>query len=840
MESDHNEECIEDTSMEHLLSPDSSDAYNVFGEPELFPRVGDLYQVEIPPLMTELEYCLYMKNPFEVELFPGVPFDFLMGLPIPITWINKEVGYVKHERQELLGASNGTLNKNRLLESDGTKATKISLKVEDSSLKVEPPEIGLENGIGIGDSTNLALDQEMKRKMHKYVGERYCLVPGSFGGPWSDIEEASFLLGLYIFGKNLVQVKRFIDSKKMGDLLSFYYGKFFRSDEYRRWSDCRKMRSRRCAYGQRIFTRSRQQELLSRLSQNVSEECQNNLVEVSKTFGEGKISLEEYVSTLKAIIGINRLVEAVGIGKGKQDLTGVAVETSKFNHIVPMFPEVPPIGKACSSLTPKEIIKFLTGHIRLSKARTSDLFWEAVWPRLLARGWHSEQPRYSLVFLTPGVKKFSRRRLLKGRDYFDSVTDVLSKVASEPGLLELDTETNESNRSKEENGRTSETKLEQNDLSDRKLHCYVQSQTPNHNTDLMKFTVVDTSLEDGKLFRMRELRTLPLEDSTKTTLRSHSEGNDEDSSDVLSEDSDSMDTVLFDLKDKNDSNSKKSASIFQTGSKHRGVPISNSYSGDAYFKNTKDFTKFCDYKKPRESLKCCKRLKEDNLTSLAPVTKRHRRLLSCTRSEVSHDMLGFSASQNFSSSETTDSSENNLHGMKKRVLSTISPKGIFCNTNFGGEASYEKPKQWPLIDLNLPQVPPDFETVETSTIELQQPESSAAPKPSLDVTCTEPNGNSRRQSTRNRPPTARALEALANGFLTTGPSRRNKESSSREASRSRPRRAHGGMVATERFGNGFVSPLTGEVGNGVCDSKSDMYSKFQVLSEGNAVEVPEP
>ena len=166
--------------MEHLLSPDSSDAYNVFGEPELFPRVGDQYQVEIPPLMTELEYCLYMKNPFEVELFPGVPFDFLMGLPIPITWI----GYVKHERQELLGASNGTLNKNRLLESDGTKATKISLKVEESSLKVEPPEIGLENGIGIGDSTNLALDQEMKRKMHKYVGECYCLVPGSFGGLW--------------------------------------------------------------------------------------------------------------------------------------------------------------------------------------------------------------------------------------------------------------------------------------------------------------------------------------------------------------------------------------------------------------------------------------------------------------------------------------------------------------------------------------------------------------------------------------------------------------------------------------------------------------------------------
>ncbi|XP_057485380.1 uncharacterized protein LOC130771732 isoform X2 [Actinidia eriantha] len=825
MESDHNEECIEDTSMERLLSPDSSDAYNVFGEPELFPRVGDQYQVEIPPIMIESEYCLYTKNPFEVDFLPGVPFDFLLGLPIPITWINKEVGNGKHERHEFLGDSKGTFYKNRLLESD-------------SSLKVEPPNIGLENGIGFGDHTSLASDQEMKRKIHKYGGKPYCLVPGSFGGSWSDVEEARFLLGLYIFGKNLVQVKRFIDSNKMGDMLSFYYGRFFRSDEYRRWSDCRRVRSRRCAYGQRIFMGSRQQELLSRLSLNVSEECQNTLVEVSKTFGEGKISLEEYVSTLKAIVGINRLVEAVGIGKGKQDLTGVAVETSKSNHGIPIRPEVP-IGKACSSLTPKEIIKFLTGDIRLSKARTSDLFWEAVWPRLLARGWHSEQPRYSLVFLTPGVKKFSRRRLLKGTDYFDSITDVLSKVASEPGLLELDAETNESNRNKEENGRTSETKLEQDDLSDRKPHCYLQSRTPNHSTDLMKFTVVDTSLADAKVFRVIDLRTLPLEDSTKTTFRSHSEGNDEDSSEVLSEDSDSMDTVLFDLKKNNVSNSKKSACIFQMGSKHRGVPISNSYSGNAYFKKTKDYTKFSDCKKPREFLKCCKMLKEDNLNSLAPVTKRRRRLLSCTWPEVSHGMLSFSVSQNFSSSETTDSSGNTLYGMKKRVLSTISPKGIFCDTNFGGEAAYEKPQSRPLIDLNLPQVLPDFETVEASTIELKQPESSTAPKPSSHVTCSKPNGNSRRQSTRNRPPTVRALEALANGFLTTGRGR-NKEASSRETSRSRPRQAHGGMVVTESFGNGFVSPPMGKVGNGVCNSKSDMFSKFQVLSEGNVAKIPEP
>ncbi|GFZ21819.1 hypothetical protein Acr_29g0009810 [Actinidia rufa] len=601
--------------MEHLLSPDSSDAYNVFGEPELFPRVGDQYQVEIPPMMIESEYRLYTKNPFEVDFLPGVPFDFLMGLPIPIT------------------------------------------------LKVEPPNIGLENGIGFGDHSSLASDQEMKRKIHKYGGKPYCLVPGSSGGSWSDVEESSFLLGLYIFGKNLVQMVRLPEDEKQKVCI---------------WAE-----------------------------------------------------------------------DFHGI-----EATGIVVATVSQR-----------VGR---------------------------------------------MPKY------------------------------FGGVASEPGLLELHTETNESNRNKEENGRTSETKLEQDDLSERKPHCYLQSRTPNHSTDLMKFTVVDTSLADAKVFRVIDLRTLPLEDSTKTTFRSHSEGNDKDSSEVSSEDSDSMDTVLFDLKENNVSNSKKSACIFQMGSKHRGVPISNSNSGNAYFKKTKDFTKFSDCKKPREFLKCCKMLKEDTLNSLALVTKRRRRrLLSCTWPEVSHGMLSFSVSQNFSSSETTDSSGNNLHGMKKRVLSTISPKGIFCDTNFGGEAAYEKPQSRPLIDLNLPQVLPDFETVEASTIELKQPESSTAPKTSSHVTCSKPNGNSRRQSTRNRPPTVRALEALANGFLTTG-RRRNKETSSREASRSRPRRAHGGMVVTGSFGNGFVTPPMGKVGNGVCNSKSDMFSKFQVLSEGNVAKVSEP
>ncbi|KAL0414716.1 UNVERIFIED_CONTAM: hypothetical protein Sradi_1673300 [Sesamum radiatum] len=198
---------------------------------------------------------------------------------------------------------------------------------------------------------------------------------------------------------------------------------------------------------------------------------QSGLLIVSKTFGDEKMSLADYVSSLKAMVGMDILVEAVGIGKGKQDLTGMALEPSRSNQVIPARPEIP-TGKACSSLTTTEIIKFLSGDYRLSKARSNDLFWEAVWPRLLARGWHSEQPKdqgyvagskHCLVFLMPGVKKFSRRKLVKGDHYFDSVTDVLSKVAKDPGLIELDAEEDHESKKKEEYERTGERKSEQDD-----------------------------------------------------------------------------------------------------------------------------------------------------------------------------------------------------------------------------------------------------------------------------------------------------------------------------------------------------------------------------------------
>lgn len=232
------------------------------------------------------------------------------------------------------------------------------------------------------------------------------------------------------------------------------------------------------------------------------------------------MSLVEYVSSLKSIAGLNILVEAVGIGTGKRDLTRMALEPSRLNQVGPTHLEIP-VGRACSSLTTSEIINFLAGDYRLSKARSNDLFWEAVWPRLLARGWHSEQPnnriyyvdmskQNCLVFLMPGIEKFSRRKLVRGDQYFDSVTDVLSRVAREPELIELGNEEANGNKNEAPES-TNDRKLEkdENELLTEQKHLFLQPRTHHNQTmDVTKFTVVDTSLPYGKV---REFRSLPRE-----------------------------------------------------------------------------------------------------------------------------------------------------------------------------------------------------------------------------------------------------------------------------------------------------------------------------------------
>ncbi|KAK7259396.1 hypothetical protein RIF29_25003 [Crotalaria pallida] len=369
---------------------------------------------------------------------------------------------------------------------------------------------------------------EVKTELHQ-LGSK-ALLPGLLVPPsWTEMEKDSFLLSLYAFGKNFKLLKKFVGSKSAGDIMYYYYGRFYTSEEYLRWVQCRKSKTKRFVCGKKIFTGCRQQELLARLFSKVSKDSQSLLVKISTNLGLEKISFQEYVFALKDIVGVELLIAAVGIGgRGKLDLTSAAFDLKKTTCTSLPLPEIP-TGKVSSSLTPAQIVKTLTASCRLSKSRASNLFWEAVWPRLLANGWHSEQStdyvpsgsKPHLVFLMPGVKKFSIRKPVNGNHYFDSISDVLHKVASEPGLLETDILATDGSEERIKR----EDKQHPDGVSNKQQTCYLQPLRSKCKKDLHKFTIVDTSMVHGMdQSKVRQLRSLPFQ-----TVSSSSESEQETS-----------------------------------------------------------------------------------------------------------------------------------------------------------------------------------------------------------------------------------------------------------------------------------------------------------------------
>ena len=270
---DDKDNCIGDRSIENLTSPGSPDANNVFGEPLLNPQVGDKYQVDIPSLITESRRNELLANPFNSQTAEA-SHAFLVGLPISITWVRDGEYSADNGGSGLHKKSNDTADTNRSLEARNGKKGQTWPRKKSSELNVD------EHG-GMSRSENsepvLAVEMNLKRS---YRNKSYYAVPGISTDPWTDAEVDSFLLGLYIFGKNFLQIKRFMGNKGLGVVISFYYGKFYRSEAYRRWSGSRKVRRKKCVTGRKIFSGWRQQELLSRLSMHVPEEPQKSLLEV--------------------------------------------------------------------------------------------------------------------------------------------------------------------------------------------------------------------------------------------------------------------------------------------------------------------------------------------------------------------------------------------------------------------------------------------------------------------------------------------------------------------------------------------------------------------------------
>ncbi|XP_057866481.2 uncharacterized protein LOC131073967 [Cryptomeria japonica] len=563
---------IEEMPESLLQRSDSTNSDEFSNIPHILPRIGDKYQVNVPPFKPPVN-C-YQPRVAESLNFKGNKDEnieqwLIEGLSLPImqissfhpsvsvkecqkTYVNGPTIANEHALQDYLSVvsvkskTDGVLHQHDFFQltdegcvhnlSDTTQLTEHNIdssiiniktdiiRAEDSSLTAKNVPDAFDYGIGQRRKRSRVswkrvkkikidfLDPskqsygsrcqnplEMMHNIEDTNSRSYMIVPGRSSAPWSKIEEDLFILGLYIFGKNFNPVKRFVQTKEIKDILSYYYGIFFRTESYCRWAESRKTRSRKCIQGQRIFSGWRQQELLTRLLPHISDSSKDEVPEIMKQFNEGRISMEEFVTKLKGLAGSEVLVQAVGIGKGKQDLTRALIDPAKANQVLSRCKI--PVGKACSSLSTEDILKFLTGDFRLSKAQRDDLFWEAVWPRLLARGWHSEQPenqvlfglRQSLVFLIPGVQKFSRRKLTKGIHYFDSVSEVLRNVASGPMMLELESDLMSESEGKTEILSTSENgEVETGHVEH--SHTYLQPRFYTKYSDSCMFTVVDTSL----------------------------------------------------------------------------------------------------------------------------------------------------------------------------------------------------------------------------------------------------------------------------------------------------------------------------------------------------------
>lgn len=562
------------------------------------------------------------------------------------------------------------------------------------------------------------------------------------------------------------------------------------------------------------------------------------------------MSLEEYVLGLRDKFGLTALVEAVAIGKGQLDITGMYTESLRSINAASIRPDLP-MGKPVSNLTTQEIIHFLTGGFRLSKGRSYELFWDAVWPRLLARGWHSEQPndsgsttcsRNSLIFLVPGIQKFSRRKLVKGLHYFDSISDVLSKVALEPALLELELENNAADNNvdnKVSNEWTNGTKSDQKTSPDQQKQ-YLKPKTATRGMKVMKFTIVDTSRAER--LDIRELTSLPVELSSGSSSRSQSDEDNKGTCEESADESDSTYTEGFDQYEHQNSTTAKvnidrGISLDRNASKKRISSIGPEPIIASAVKPSDQKNDDRKSEKTGNTQLGRKRRPESDIL-LAPVTKGRR-----TLHPYDHQMETTTGIQ-----DTTSTGERHLEGgnadtfeqvsleaeitQEKFSSATASSKSGLVVSDEGNHGSMDsgignsqdKPRPRMEIDLNLP-FQPDSESDELFSVQgsennqpSMQTDKSNAKKPVEPISTSDQQAtvNTRRHSTRNRPLSTKALEAFAMDILPTNKKRKSKDAFPEPITWPSVR-ACGSTRATENLATGIHHPS--EEGNGPCNEK---------------------
>ncbi|KAI4996241.1 hypothetical protein ZWY2020_046832 [Hordeum vulgare] len=808
----------------------------IYDKAPVCPRIGSEHQAEIPNLSTEVE-CHRLMTSTPESILLGYDHPGMIGLAIPIMWVPSEL----HKEDDLRRQHSSETEARASDQGEDIQVTSIypirnNTSAHDSTYQDRHsvlPVDQIESCINQAHDENLdpLSTQEGPSFTNKPLTqqgeiEQFTPLPGLSSSLWSGTKAECFLLGLYIFGKNLSMLSRFLGNKTVGDVLSYYYGMFYRRNAYKRWSDCRKARTARCILGEHIFTSWRQQEIISRLKSIILAEVHDSLVEILKSFNAGQTSLEDLVFAIKSSVGTEAFVEAVAIGKGKHDLTGFVLDRSKPNQAPSVHPDMP-TGKDCSLLASEDIIKFLTGGFRISKTRSNDLFWEAVWPRLLARGWRSEQSKdvrttkNCLVFIMPGIKKFSRRKLTEGTHYFDSISDVLKQVVADPVLLEVEVGGVDNGVTAEQCGYATDMSLNRDGPFD-------------GYQELTKFTIIDTTLVQGEEpSRVRELRKLPPDVNVRFGPSRHScntvsgsSSEEQDAEDQSSDDQADCRRVTADMND------TEMISVCHAGKENQVNSLQNMLAAPSSSFPVNGHSSNDSINKIDLTCVFGPKTKTERREYLTPVSN-HRSLSSCSNDQTSQRSFSFSKGHGLERKKikplwtspkptAVDVSDN----FQTKIIARYSTKEKPCeqitvaSNSFTNDRSNEKINVSSLnvdksSECQVKVVPKVRSTIRNAKSKVAkegaQITSLVKPKTSTrvcvassdddgyikaeeglavsNIDCVhdvseatgQPAGlqpdlalqvNSLRHGTRNRSPTAKALEALASGFLVLGGKRK--------------------------------------------------------------------
>jgi hypothetical protein len=256
---------VEDSGDDHLSLQDSHDSDVSLDDRPIAPSIGSAHQAEIPNLATEDERRHLMASSLYTRKFHVYGDPGYVASAIPVIRGSHPQNEVNKKEDITSECDSPYLDPHDVLPVGQTESA-------SNPVSGEKPVLCFTR-----KCRSLLTDQTM---VHQREKEKTASLPGLSSSVWSDLEEECFLLGLHIFGKDLNLLSKFVGSKTVADMLSYYYGRFYNRDAYKRWSHCRKTRSTRCILGKSIFTGRRQQELISRLKSKLSKESHDSLVEV--------------------------------------------------------------------------------------------------------------------------------------------------------------------------------------------------------------------------------------------------------------------------------------------------------------------------------------------------------------------------------------------------------------------------------------------------------------------------------------------------------------------------------------------------------------------------------